>query len=114
MEEVVPKIYLKLITYNPFRCDYLYFDTDKHLADDIFINNKIPNIKFKYEYGHPDYPGYRVIICSIYRWNTKQFLDSMELLEKKIAIVDDYNKYIDLVSLITTQLSNYNIKSKWR
>ena len=102
-----PEIYLKLRSYNPFRCQYLYFDTDKYLADDIFINNKITNIKSKYG-GHKEYPRYRAIICSFYRWAEKKFLDSMKLLESKIAIVDtdNYNKYLDFVSYIMNRIEN--------
>ena len=105
-----PEIYLKLRSYNPFRCQYLYFDIDNHLADDIFINNKIRNIKFKNEYGGlPDYPKCRAIICSFYRWDRKKFSVSMKQLENKIAIVDtdNYNKYIDFVEFIITRLFSY-------
>lgn len=101
--------YLKLKCYNIFRYEYLYIDTEEFLADTLFNEYKIKNIKFKEHYAHPDYKGYRAIICRIRKCDEKNFLHCMDLLNTKATILNG-NKYLDMCKFVMQSLLDIKLK----
>lgn len=84
--------YLKLGTSFFKNSQYLFFDTEDYLADNILYNHKIP-VKFGKEYAHKDYP-YVIVVCKIKNRYSAEFEKCMHELENKMLICG-HNDYIN-------------------
>lgn len=83
----------KLKTISPFSFQYLYFDTEDHLADKVFIKNKV-FVKFGKEYAKNG-EKYRIIFCEISKKNVDKFLKSIDELKDKMLLLGftDYEEW---------------------
>ena len=66
---------------------YKYFafvDTEKYLADQLFIKNKV-RVWFGPEYQWPD-SSYRIILCKCYKWDTDKFVAAAADLPNKMLL----------------------------
>lgn len=62
--------------------EFVYIDVDDHLADDIFVKNKIP-VKFKGDYKHDD-KKYVLVYCKVKPKYIVEFLNSLGELKNKM------------------------------
>lgn len=84
-----------LISKHLFRSEYIYADAQEYMADQLFINQKI-RVKFCKEYGHEN-EKYCMITCKIWNRDIDNFLQSMEKLRSKMALIGntDYKKFCE-------------------
>lgn len=83
--------YIQCFSWNPFRKNYLFFDTDDYHADQIFIRHGVP-VKFGREMKKDDNP-YRIIFCSIGKKYEDEFYKCMDELGKKMLITGHTDYY---------------------
>lgn len=62
--------------------EFVYIDVDDHLADDIFVKNKIP-VKFKGDYKHDD-KKYIIVYCKVKSKYLDEFTNSLGKLKNKM------------------------------
>lgn len=62
--------------------EFVYVDTENHLADDIFVTNKIP-VKFKGDYKHDD-QKYIIVYCKVKSKYLDEFTNSLGKLKNKM------------------------------
>lgn len=62
--------------------EFVYIDVDDHLADDIFVKNKIP-VKFKGDYKHDD-KKYVLVYCKVKPKYIDEFLNSLGELKNEM------------------------------
>lgn len=95
----------KLKKLSPFSFQYLYFDTEDHFADNIFIKNKI-FVKFGNEYAK-DGEKYRAIFCEVSKKNVDKFLKSIDELKDKMLLFG-YTDYEDWCIKWLEEFNNRN------
>lgn len=90
--------FIQLQCYNPFRLAYAFYDTGEHLADQVFINNKV-RVKFLHEFVLQG-AKYRVLICKIPKKDEKNFILSMNQLKNKMLLLGhtDYQGFCNVMS----------------
>ena len=76
---------------------YMYFDISEYLADQIFIDHRLPVRWEKKELMHPDHP-YRCVFAKVRKQDEDEFLLCMEELRRKMLLTghtdyDDVCKY---------------------
>ncbi len=93
------KNFIKLDDFSFFYYTYVFFDTDDYLADRIFINKRI-RIKYGDTYNIPG-DKYEIIICKVKKKDEQKFLEGMEELSNKMALMgyDDYDSYCEIMSV---------------
>lgn len=62
--------------------EFVYVDTENHLADDVFVTNKIP-VKFKGDYKHDD-KKYIIVYCKVKSKYLDEFTNSLGQLKNKM------------------------------
>jgi hypothetical protein len=62
--------------------EFVYIDVDDHLADDIFVKNKIP-VKFRGDYKHDD-KKYVLVYCKVKPKYIDEFLNSLGELKNEM------------------------------
>lgn len=89
--------YVKLDCFSIFRYQYVYVDTGKYLADQLFINHKV-RVKFGREMATKDVP-YRYVFCKVRKKDEKNFLSALaEIYDKALLMgYSEYEKYCDLL-----------------
>jgi len=89
--------YVKIDCFLLFHCQYLYLDTEKYLADQLFINHKV-RVKFGREMVTKDVP-YRYVFCKVRKKDEKNFLSALaEIYDKALLMgYSEYEKYCDLL-----------------
>ncbi len=88
----------------PWRSAFVFVDTDRFLADRIFIDRKIP-VRFKKEMARDD-TDYVLVFCSTRRKDRKTFAESMGFLERKMLLSGrtDYSQFCrDIFAGITNE-----------
>lgn len=72
---------------------FCFIDTNKHLADNVFIKNKV-RVWFQMEARKPD-TDFVFIFCKIKKSDIHRFLESLEELKKKMLILGhtDYEDF---------------------
>lgn len=75
----------KLEKFSFFHQHYAFVDVGDYLADQIFINNKIP-VRFGVEYFSPR-TNYYIIFCRIRKSDIQKFEASMEELKNKMLLM---------------------------
>lgn len=90
--------FIRLQCYNPFRLAYAFYDTGDHLADQVFINNKV-RVKFLYEFVLPG-AKYHILVCKIPKKDEKNFILSMNQLKNKMLLLGhtDYQGFCNVMS----------------
>ena len=91
-EFIYGKNYLRIKTRNPFRSKYLYIDARSYKADDIFARNHLM-VKFKYDYDHPKYLEFAVVICTFPRFKESIFIKCMNELDNNLLLTGYSNSY---------------------
>ena len=84
--------YICLDTFSLYYQKYVYIDTKQHLANNIFIKNKIP-VKYKVEYDN-DINDYIAVFCKIPKSYNEKFKGAMEQLSNNI-IICGYSDYME-------------------
>ena len=82
-----------LIQKHLFRSEYIFTDTEKYLADQLFKNEKI-RVNFGKEFGNKE-ERYLLISCKIWNKDHGKFFRSMEKLRNKMPLVGntDYEAF---------------------
>lgn len=82
-----------LIQKHLFRTEYFFADTGEHLADQLFVNEKI-KVSFRKEYVKKG-EKYILISCKVWNKENSKFFKAMEKLRNKMALVGntDYEKF---------------------
>ena len=105
--------YYKTRYLNPFRCKYLYVDTIDHMADKIFIDNKLGHIKFKQHFGSDKYPDLQIIFCTIRRSDEHLFLECMKKLYDNALIcnIPYYDQLCnDVIPIIEASANEHSVE----
>ena len=76
--------YIKLRSYVPFFCKYVFLDTGEYLSERIFEEKRLW-VRTGMEFIHVS-NGYRIIFCRILRWQKKRFLQAMEELNRRMLL----------------------------
>lgn len=84
--------YIKLKHFSLLFAFYAYIDAKEHLADNLFINEKV-TVHFKQEFIKPGCK-YAIVFCKIRKKDKGKFLDALAQLEKKMLIMG-YSDYPD-------------------
>ena len=89
------KNYFRAETKNPVYANYVYVDTKEHLADTLFIRNKV-YVKFEREYAKEG-TDYVIIFCRVRKKDISKILKSFEDLGNKMALLghSDYNEFCE-------------------
>lgn len=77
--------YIRLRSFLPLFCRYIYLDTGEYLSDRIFAEKGLwvsTGIELIHESN-----GYRIIFCRIFRWQKKKFLQAMEELSRRMPLM---------------------------
>lgn len=77
--------YIKLRSWRPFTCQYMFLDTEEYLADGLFVKYKVP-VRFEGEYVNKK-SQYRVITCRIRKRYEKQFREALTALPDKMLLM---------------------------
>lgn len=87
------KNYIKLKQLSLFYNHFCYVDTDKYLADKLFINNKV-KVHFNHEFKRGS-NKYVLIFCKVNKKDTDRFLKSLEELPNKMLLMGntDYEEF---------------------
>ena len=90
--------FVQMRCYNPFRFAYVFIDTGDHLADQVFINNKV-RVKFLHEFVLQG-AKYHILMCKIRKKDERNFILSMEQLKNKMLLLGhtDYEGFCNLMS----------------
>ncbi|MDO4978151.1 MAG: hypothetical protein Q4E53_12920 [Eubacteriales bacterium] len=85
--------YIELDTVFPFSKQYAYVDVSEHLADRLFIDDKI-RVKFINDMMSKDYP-YCIVFCKIRKRDKDLFMKSLEKLKDKVLLLGytDYEEF---------------------
>ena len=81
--------------------EFLYVDVEEHLADDVFVKNKIP-VKFTGDYKHDD-EKYILVYCKVMPKYTEEFSNSLLKLKSKMYL----NGYTDYESFCEKVLNQF-------
>lgn len=84
------KNYLKQSNKGLFFDYYAYVDTDRHLAENIFIQEGM-RVRFDGELRNSD-NSYRIVLCRVRKRDSEKFACSMEKLYNKMIIM----RYTDI------------------
>ena len=89
------KNYFRAETKNPVYANYVYVDTKEHLADTLFIRNKV-YVKFEREYAKEG-TDYVIIFCRVRKKEISKILKSFEDVDNKMALLghSDYNEFCE-------------------
>lgn len=96
--------YMKLRKFSLFFYDYIFLDTDKYMADQLFINHCV-RVKFGSEFIKAGTP-YRFICCRIKKKDEQQFLAALNEMDKKAILLGyhEYEKYCGTLLEVTDLL----------
>lgn len=85
--------YIKLQSWRPFTCQYMFIDTEEYLADKLFIKYRVP-VHFGNEFVN-EKSRYRVIVCRIRKHHEKYFKEALAALPDKMSLMGytDYPEY---------------------
>lgn len=85
--------YMKLKKFSLFFNNYIFLDTEKYLADQLFINHKV-RVHFGVEFTKEETP-YRFICCKIRKKDEQRFIDALGEMNNKALLLgyEDYAKY---------------------
>ena len=76
----------------PLRCHFYYFDTPKHLADSIFIDEQV-RVHFDKDIGrNSKYPDYCMVLAWCWRRDRERVVTALEKLPSKM-LVSGHNDY---------------------
>lgn len=89
------------------RTQFAYIDLPEYYADEIMHSNHIKTIKFKKQFSHPACE-YIIIIASIKDREREAFIDAMEQLPKKMAILG-HNDYLEISEAIKNCLEEEDL-----
>ena len=78
--------YYKMKCLNPFKCKYVYIDSERFYSEEMFKINNI-RIKNNVTFSHNKFTGARVILCTIRRKDEQKFLACIKELDKKMQIL---------------------------
>ena len=87
--------YIKLEQFSLLNCHYAFVDTPEYLADQLFIRHEV-KVRFGQEFHHPD-KDYIVIICRVRKKDEQRFLDALNELPGKMALLGyaDYPQFCE-------------------
>ena len=77
------KNYVKLNDFSILNLHYVYFDKAEHLADQIFIRNRL-RVYFEKDYENSA-KSYNVVFCHVRKKDEEVFLKSMDELQNKMS-----------------------------
>ncbi len=98
MEEIN---YYQLDHLSLFYDMYMFIDTAEHLADQVFIQHKLP-IRFKGDY-QKDGQKYRMILCKAPKKRRADFVECMKDLARKMLLLGNTD-YCDFCSQVQDQV----------
>ena len=92
--------YMKLRTRSPFTYSFLFLDSERHLADQLFEKHKVP-VKIKEEFGRDDLK-YRIIFCKVKKKDKDRFVEALSEMENKMLLLgyNDYQEFCEAVNII--------------
>lgn len=95
---------MKLKKFSLFFYHYIFLDTEKYLADSLFIKHRV-RVDFGDEFAKDASP-YRFIFCKIKKKDEEQFLDALNEMDNKAMLLGyhEYPKYCNIFSNIKEQL----------
>ena len=82
---------------SPFRVRFGFFDVENHLADSLFIKQKLP-VRFLQEWVSPK-TEYRFIVCSVKKNDQEKFQNAMLEIENKMILCGHPNYIEDVQNL---------------
>lgn len=87
---------VKLDTWVPGRCEYVYADVPEHRADKLFIRSEIP-VRFRRGEMTKDGEGYVIVFCRFKKRYEGRFLECMADLERAMVMEghSDYGAFCD-------------------
>ena len=87
--------YIQLDHFSLFYDMYMFVDTPEHLADQVFIQHKLP-VRFKGDY-QKNGQKYQFILCKVPKKRRDDFIDCMKALTRKMYLLGhtDYRKFCD-------------------
>lgn len=102
--------YIKIQCKSFFSAAYAYLDTERYLADDLFIKHKVC-VKYGNEFASKD-SDYRIIFCKVKKADEDNFLIALEELKNKMLLMGhtDYEKVY--TSLLGNALNNWRANQK--
>lgn len=91
------KNYVRIKKLSLFNYHYVFVDTEKYLADQLFIKHKV-KVKFGPEFVQ-DANEYRFIICKIKKKDNEAFLLALSEMRSKSILrgYKEYDKYCELL-----------------
>ena len=95
--------YLKLKTFSPFSCSYVFLDCDEYLADQLFIKHKV-SVKCGGEFVRDD-SRYRIISCKIRKKYEQSFLKALSEMYNKMILrgYGDYQEFCENFNAIMAE-----------
>ena len=93
--------YMKLKKFSLFFSYYVFLDTERHLADQLFIHHKV-KVYFKEEFAKKGSP-YRLIYCKIRKKEEQPFIAALGEMDKKTLLLGytEYEEYCDIFQKIS-------------
>ena len=87
---------VKLDTWMPGRCEYVYADVPEHRADKLFIRSEIP-VRFRRREMTKDGEGYVIVFCHLKKRHEERFLECMSDLERSMVMEGhaDYREFCE-------------------
>ena len=87
--------YIKLEQFSLLNCHYAFVDTPEYLADQLFIRHEV-KVRFGQEFHHPG-KDYVVILCRARKKDERRFLDALNELPGKMALLGyvDYPQFCE-------------------
>lgn len=92
----------RLSRYNAFA----YIDTNEFLADQIFINRKLP-VKFLSHFGRKD-SKYIIVFCKVKKKDKEKFLQALKELSNKMLLMGHTDYELFSSKLFTAFLNSRN------
>lgn len=84
--EKLPNNFKSIRSFSLFNKKFMYIDSQKYYADDIFIDNFL-DIKYtKDEFSHPDYDFVFIFVKVKYK-DISTFIECMDKLDKKMMLI---------------------------
>lgn len=77
--------YIKLRSWRPFTCRYMFLDTEEYLADSLFVKHNVP-VRFGSEYVNKK-SKYMVITCRIRKCHEERFKEALAALPDKMLLM---------------------------
>lgn len=103
LEMMRMKNYWKMRSFSIFSVPYAYVDHRSFLADQLFVQNKVP-VKFKREMVKDDSP-YCIVFCKVRKKDIERFEEALGRLKDKMLLLE-HKDYPEFCSEITKILDD--------